>query len=227
VAATGLGRTNRYQSGGLTEMVGVEGDDASDAGSLGRAAGGTVGPMDEATVGGTRLTALCADLTRQRVDAIVNAANEYLVHGGGLAGAIVLAGGEEIQDESDRWVAEHGPLSPGVAAVTGAGRLPARMVIHVAGPIHREGQDNEALLQVAVGAALDAAAARGCRTMALPAISAGIFGYPLREAAQVIAASCASWATAHPGSLDEIRLVGFDPAAQEAFAAGLASALGL
>lgn len=182
--------------------------------------------MDEATAGGTRLTALCADLTRRRVDAIVNAANEYLAHGGGLAGAIVRAGGDVIQDESDRWVVEHGPLSPGVAAVTGAGRLPARRVIHVAGPIYRDGQDNEGLLRTAVEAALDAAAAHACRTVALPAISAGIFGYPLREATRVIAASCTSWAAAHPGSLDEIHLVGFDPATQEAFAAGLAAALG-
>ena len=79
------------------------------------------GPMRSLVVAGTTLTALRADLTRQEVDAIVNAANEHLDHGGGLAGAIVRAGGWEIQDESDRWVAEHGPLTPGRAAVTGAG----------------------------------------------------------------------------------------------------------
>lgn len=173
------------------------------------------------TIAGITLMALCADLTRQDADAIVNAANEWLAHGGGLAAAIVRAGGPEIQDESDRWVAAHGPLSPGVAAVTGAGRLPARFVIHVAGPRYREGQDNEGLLRLAVRAALDAAAAQGCRTVALPAISGGIFGYPLGEAAAVIASEGAAWAREHPGSLDEIRLVGFDPAAEEAFAAGL------
>ncbi|MBM3695463.1 MAG: macro domain-containing protein [Actinobacteria bacterium] len=177
--------------------------------------------MDEATVGGTRITTLRGDLTRQEVDAILNAANEYLEHGGGLAGAIVRAGGWEIQDESDRWVREHGILAPGVAAVTGAGRLPARYVVHVAGPRYREGQDNEGLLRRAVRAGLDAAAARGCRTVALPAISAGVFGYPLREAARVVAAAAGAWAREHPETLDEIRLVGFDPAAQEAFAAGL------
>jgi len=175
------------------------------------------------TIAGTALTALCADLTRQDVDAIVNAANEWLAHGGGLAAAIVAAGGEEIQDESDRWVAQHGPLSPGVAAVTGAGCLPARFVVHVAGPRYREGQDNEGLLRLAVRAALDAAAAHGCHTVALPAISAGIFGYPLGEAAATIAAACAAWARGHPDGLDEIRLVGFDPTAEEAFAAGLAA----
>ena len=179
--------------------------------------------MFTVTVAGTTLTALCADLTRQEVDAIVNAANEWLAHEGGLAAAIVRAGGREIQDESDRWVAAHGPLSPGVAAVTGAGRLPARFVIHVAGPRYREGQDNEGLLRAVVRAALDAAAAAGCLSVALPAISAGIFGYPLERAARVAATEAADWARAHPGGFDEIRLVGFDPAAEEAFAAGLAA----
>lgn len=174
-------------------------------------------------VAGTTISAVQADLARQEVDAVVNAANEHLQHGGGLAAALVRAGGWEIQEESDRWVAEHGPLSPGVAAVTGAGRMPARFVIHVAGPRYRAGRDNEGLLRSAVRAALDAAAAHGSRTVAMPAISAGIFGYPLAEAAREIAAACAAWVGEHPAGLDEIRLVGFDPAAEEAFAAGLAA----
>lgn len=178
--------------------------------------------MDGIEVAGTTLSALQADLTRQEVDAVVNAANEYLEHGGGLAAAIVRAGGWEIQEESDRWVADHGPLSPGVAAVTGAGKMPARFVVHVAGPRYRVRQDNEGLLRTAVGAALDAAAACGCRTVAMPAISAGIFGYPLGPAARIITSAAAAWAQEHPGSLDEIRLVGFDEAAARAFAAGLA-----
>jgi O-acetyl-ADP-ribose deacetylase len=173
------------------------------------------------TIAGTTITSLCADLTGQEVDAIVNAANEHLQHGGGLAGALVRAGGREIQEESDRWVAEHGPLSPGRAAVTGAGRLPARLVIHVAGPVYRTGQDNEGLLRAAVRAALEATAREGCRTVALPAVSAGIFGYPLAAATRVIATEATAWARDHPGSLDEIRLVGFDPGVEEAFAAGL------
>jgi len=177
--------------------------------------------MRSLVVAGTTLTALRADLTRQEVDAIVNAANEHLDHGGGLAGAIVRAGGGEIQDESDRWVAEHGPLTPGRAAVTGAGRLPARCVVHVAGPRHREGQDNAGLLRIAARAALDAASSAGCRTVALPAISAGVFGYPPADAARVVATEAAAWAEDHPGSLDEIRLIGYDTAAEEAFDAAL------
>lgn len=179
--------------------------------------------MDGIAVAGTTISTARADLTRQTVDALVNPANEHLQHGGGLAAAILRAGGREIQEESNRWVAEHGPLSPGVAAVTGAGRMPARFVVHVAGPRYRARQDNEGLLRSAVVAALDAAAARACRTVAMPAISAGIFGYPLAASAQVIAAACAAWAREHPGALDEIRLVGFDQAAADAFATGLAA----
>lgn len=179
--------------------------------------------MASTVVAGITISAVCADLTCQKVDAVVNAANEHLQHGGGLAGAIVRAGGWEIQEESDRWVTEHGLLSPGVVAVTRAGALPARFVVHVAGPRYREGQDNEGLLRTAVGAALDAAVDCGGRTVALPAISAGIFGYPLSEAARVIASACAAWARDHPAALDEIRLVGFNAAVAAAFAAGLAA----
>jgi putative ATPase len=157
------------------------------------------------------------------VDAIVNAANEHLRHGGGLAAAIVRAGGPAIQDESVRWVTEHGPLSPGSAAVTGAGSLPARIVVHVAGPRYRTDQDNERLLRAAISAALTAAVEHGCRSVALPAISAGIFGYPLKEAATVIASEAAEWAGSNPSRLDEIRLVGYDERVASAFADALAS----
>ena len=172
------------------------------------------------------IAALQGDLTRLPLDAVVNAANEHLAHGGGLAAAIVKAGGREIQGQSDRWVAEHGPLRPGVAAVTTAGALPARFVVHVAGPRFRPGQDNERLLRMAVGAALDAAALAGCRSVGVPALSAGIFGYPLREATRVIADECVQWARAHPDSLDEIELVGYDALTTTQFEAGLGVAQG-
>lgn len=172
------------------------------------------------TIGTTTIRVVQGDLTALEVDAIVNAANEHLRHGGGVAAAVVRAGGPAIQEESDRWVGEHGPLRPGVAAVTGAGAMPARFVVHVAGPRFRSGQDNEGLLRRAVRAALDAAAAAGCRTVALPAISAGIFGYPLAEAAGAIAAESAARA-AMPNGFDEILLVGYDGTAAAAFEAAL------
>jgi putative ATPase len=164
------------------------------------------------------------DLTAQPVAAIVNAANEHLQHGGGVAAALVQAGGQVIQNESDQWVAEHGPIGPGRAAITSAGSLPARYVIHVVGPRYREGQDNEALLQQAVAAALDAAAMSGCRTVALPAISAGIFGYPRAEACQVMVTACRKWLDRRPGLISEIRLVGFDREVADEFQRALNSA---
>ena len=157
------------------------------------------------------------DLTQQRVDAIVNAANEDLQHGGGVAAAIVRAGGDVIQRESDAWVDEHGPLQPGVAAVTSAGSLPAARLIHVVGPRYRDGQDNPALLAQAVEAALEAAKAQGCRSIALPAISAGIFGYPRQEACRVIVRAIRDWLTAHATAFDQVLLVGFDEAATNDF----------
>jgi putative ATPase len=181
--------------------------------------------MQTVTIRSVTISIRQADITTMEVDAIVNAANEHLRHGGGLAAAIVQAGGEEIQKESDRWVADNGPLRSGIAAVTTAGSLPARSVVHVAGPRFAEGRDNEGLLRAAVTAALEAAANHGFRTVAIPAISAGIFGYPLRQATRVIACVAAAWARERTG-VDEIVLVGFDAGTAEAFAAGLAEAAG-
>jgi O-acetyl-ADP-ribose deacetylase len=174
-------------------------------------------------VGGTTIRTFTGDLTEERVDAIVNAANAHLQHGGGVAGAISRAAGPVVQRESDAWVAEHGPLRDGTAAVTGAGSLPCRLVVHVAGPVHDAGRDdNDDRLRAAVTAALEAGREHGARTIALPAISAGIYGYPLAEATAVLVSAVADWVRAHPGELDEVRLVGFADAATEAFASALA-----
>jgi len=165
----------------------------------------------------TRIEAVRADITRLEVDAIVNAANEHLQHGGGVAAAIARAGGPSIQRESDEWVETRGLLSPGVAAVTGAGELPAGFVVHVAGPRYREGQDNESPLRTAVSAALTTAAGAAARTVAMPAISAGVFGYPMEEATAVIADEAHRWCAANPGALDRILLVGYDEQVTAAF----------
>jgi O-acetyl-ADP-ribose deacetylase (regulator of RNase III) len=171
--------------------------------------------------GPVRISVRRGDLTALPVDAIVNPANPRLIHGGGLAGAIVRVGGEVIQEESDRWVEEHGPLVPGRAAVTGAGSLPCRSVIHVAGPIWSQGEDNEGLLRYAVRAALDAAGDLGLRSIAVPAISAGIFGYPAAEATRVIAAEAHTWASSHRGAVAEICLIGYDTEVTGGFEDGL------
>ena len=169
----------------------------------------------------TRITVIQGDITTQDVDAIVNAANEHLAHGGGVAAAIARAGGPTVQSESDAWVAAHGPLSPGVAAATSGGEMVARWVVHVAGPIHRDGQDNAGLLKTAVRAALVAATNAGARSVAVPAISAGIYGYPVTDATRVIAATVGEWCAEHPKALDEVRLVGWSENAVQGFESAL------
>ena len=125
------------------------------------------------------------DLTEERVDAIINAANTQLVHGGGVAGAIVRRGGVEIQEESTQWVKEHGPVSSGGAVITTAGNLPCEHVIHVVGPVWGEG-DEDRKLEIAVQAALKAADQLNLAKISLPAISTGIFGFPKERGADVI-----------------------------------------
>lgn len=176
--------------------------------------------LGERVVGTSRVVAARADITKLEVDVVVNAANERLAHGGGVAAAIARAGAPDVDAESRAWVREHGPVGPGEAAVTSAGAMPARWVVHVVGPRYRDGEDNAALLREAVTAALSAAAAQGARSVALPAISAGIFGYPPDEAVSVIVAAVAAWVRTHDGP-PEVVLVGYDTAMADHFAHAL------
>jgi O-acetyl-ADP-ribose deacetylase len=176
-------------------------------------------------VAGTTVRVVAGDLTAQDVEVIVNAANVHLQHGGGVAQAIARAAGPELQDESDAWVAEHGPLADGTAAVTTAGRLPARLVVHVAGPVFDAGRDDNAdRLRAAVEAALEACHRHDARSVAFPAISAGIYGYPLDDATGVLVATVVDWIRARPGVLEEVRLVGFDDRASQAFGRAVSEA---
>jgi len=126
------------------------------------------------------------DLTEARVDAIVNAANMHLAHGGGVAGAIVRRGGHEIQRESDEWVRQHGPARHDRPALTGAGKLPCRFVIHAVGPVWQGGvRDEDANLRAAYVSSLELAHAHGFRSIAFPSISTGIFGFPVERAAPI------------------------------------------
>ena len=153
-------------------------------------------------------------MTAERVDAIVNAANSNLAHGGGLAGAIVARGGAMIQEESDKLA----PVATGNAAVTSAGTLPCRWVIHAVGPVWGEG-DEEASLRSAVRASLDRAAELGATSLALPAISTGIFGYPKKEGTATIVGEARSWLDGHPdSSLTTVRFTAFDEPTAELFA---------
>ncbi|MCX7680914.1 MAG: macro domain-containing protein [Anaerolineae bacterium] len=138
------------------------------------------------TVNRTLLELVEGDITELEVEAIVNAANERLAHGGGVAGVISRKGGPVIQQESDRWVREHGPVPTGSAAITSGGALKARYVIHAVGPVYDGTPRSAELLASAVRAALRLADEHHIRSIALPAISTGIFGYPMDQAAQVM-----------------------------------------
>ena len=128
------------------------------------------------------------NLLEEPVDAIVNAANGRLAHGGGVAAIISRAAGPELQAESDRIVARQGPLPTGSAVVTTAGRLPFKGVIHAVGPRHGEG-DEEGKLLKALSAAFACAHERGWQAVSFPAVSAGIFAVPPEVCARAYAAA--------------------------------------
>ena len=166
---------------------------------------------------GKRLLLLEGDLTEQSVDAVVNAANPQLLHGGGVAGAIVHRGGPEIQRESSEWVQEHGPASHDRPALTGAGRLACRAVIHAVGPVWGEG-DEDVKLRTAVQSALEIASQEGFQSLAMPAISTGIFGFPKERGAQVIVQAAVDYLSAHPdSSLSEVRFTLIDRPTADVF----------
>lgn len=145
-----------------------------------------------------RIRVVQGDITRMQVDAIVNAANSSLLGGGGVDGAIHRAAGAELLAACKAWVAKHGQCATGEAVITAAGRLPVRAVIHTVGPVWYGGTRNEpALLANAYRNSLKLAAENSIGSLAFPAISTGVYGYPAREAAQVAFATVNAFLTAH------------------------------
>jgi len=139
------------------------------------------------------------NLLDEPVEAIVNAANGHLAHGGGVAGIISRAAGPALQEESDRIVGERGPFPTGAAVVTTAGKLPFKGVIHAVGPRFGEGDEERKLVQ-ALSAAFDCAAGRGWTSVSFPAVSSGIFAVPLDICAR------AYLAAARAARLSKVRL---------------------
>jgi|GEM_PF-658339 len=137
--------------------------------------------LKEVSIKGTKISIIKGDLTESGADAIVNAANSYLQHGGGVAGAIARKGGPVIQEESNAI----GYVPVGECAVTSGGRLKARYVIHAVGPRWGEG-DERNKLRNAIRNVLNMAASKGFTSIAMPAVSAGIFGFPKAECARII-----------------------------------------
>jgi len=155
---------------------------------------------------GMTIRIIRGDLTESSVDAIVNAANSYLQHGGGVAGAISRKGGSIIQEESNRI----GYVPVGRAALTSAGNLKARYVIHAVGPRWGEG-DEEEKLKNAVLSALTLASEKGFVSLSLPAISAGIFGFPKERCASIMVKEVMDYLTNNKTSLKEVNFYLMDP----------------
>lgn len=157
------------------------------------------------------------DITKERVDAIVNAANERLMGGGGVDGAIHRAGGPAIMAECSAIRAKQGGCPTGQAVITTAGNLPAQHVIHTVGPIWRGGNAGEPeLLASCYRESLRLAVEHNIKTIAFPSISTGVYGYPVAQAAVVALNAVKQFLAAHDG-LDEVRFVLFDDATYGAY----------
>ena len=167
----------------------------------------------ERKINKTTVRLVSADLTERDVDAIVNAANSHLQHGGGVAGAIVRKGGQIIQDESNKI----GYVPVGSAAITTAGQLKARYVIHAVGPRMGEG-DEDNKLKRAINRVLGLATEKKLRSISVPAISAGIFGFPKDRCAKILVGETAAFLQGNPASaLELVEFCIFDSEAYELF----------
>ncbi|MCP2337213.1 O-acetyl-ADP-ribose deacetylase [Actinomadura rupiterrae] len=171
-----------------------------------------------------KITLVRGDITVQDVDAVVNAANSSLLGGGGVDGAIHRKGGPEILEACRKLRASHygGGLPTGQAVATPAGRLPARWVIHTVGPVYSATDDRSALLASCYRESLRAADELEAASIAFPAVSAGIYGWPVDDAARIALSTVAST----PTKVEDVRFVLFTEDAYTAFDQALASLSG-
>jgi O-acetyl-ADP-ribose deacetylase (regulator of RNase III) len=161
----------------------------------------------------TSIEFIQGDITAVAVDAIVNAANAKLAGGGGVDGAIHRAGGPSILEDCRKI----GGCPPGSAVATGAGRLPAKAVLHAVGPVYGGREKDVEQLASCHLKCLDLAKEKGCRSIAFPAISTGVYGYPVAEASVIAVGSVHGWLIKNPDVLDRIVFVLFDEAALKAY----------
>jgi len=164
------------------------------------------------------------DITRIPVDAIVNAANSALAGGGGVDGAIHRAGGESLMRELDVIREREGGCPAGSAVVTGAGRLPAKFVFHAVGPIYKDGRQGEPeLLAGCYRTCLKLAIGQGARSISFPAISTGVYGYPVEQAAEIAVREVRGFLQENT-LIDAVIFVVFDAAAERAYTKALGRA---
>jgi O-acetyl-ADP-ribose deacetylase (regulator of RNase III) len=176
--------------------------------------------MEWTSTTGRKLVLMEGDITRVPVDAIVNAANSSLAGGGGVDGAIHRAGGPQIMRELAAMNPRHCPT--GSAVVTGAGNLPAKWVFHAVGPVYRDGAHGEpALLASCYRKSLEMAEERKVESISFPAISTGVYGYPLPETAAIAVGEVKSHLEKPGGSVQRAIFVLFGKSAFEAFSAAL------
>jgi len=170
-------------------------------------------------VGDAALELVQGDITKQQVDAIVNAANTGLRGGGGVDGAIHRAGGPAIMEECRRI----GGCPTGDAVITTGGNLPARHVIHAVGPVYQGGSSGEdSLLASAYRRSLEVAGKNSLRSVAFPSISTGAYGYPIGEAARVALRTVLDYLERNRGALDIVRFVLFTESDYNVYAEALA-----
>lgn len=171
-----------------------------------------------------RIELVPGDITDQDVDAVVNAANSSLLGGGGVDGAIHAAAGPDLLAACRelRRTTLPGGLPTGDAVATGAGRLRARWVVHTVGPNRHAGETDPALLRSAFTRSLDVAAEVGARTVAVPAVGAGVYGWDAATVADVAVGAVRGWAAEHPDAVDLVRFVLFSPGVLAAFEGALA-----
>ena len=165
---------------------------------------------------GQTLQIVQGDITTDEVDAIVNAANEHLQHGGGVAWAIVRRGGDVIQEESDAWIQKHGLVSHSHPAWTSGGALPAKYVIHAVGPVWGDGDEDKKLADAVFGS-LRVADELKLTSISMPAISTGIFGFPKDRAAKIIFKTIQKYFDEQKSGLKIVRLLLFDQSTVDVF----------
>ncbi len=169
--------------------------------------------ISEKNINGKTLRLVQGDITDRDVDAIVNAANSHLQHGGGVAGAIVRKGGQIIQEESNKI----GFTPVGTAVITGGGKLPAKFVIHAVGPRMGEG-DEDNKLKNAVLSSLLLASEKGLKSISIPAISSGIFGFPKDRCAGILVKKALNYIKENPKTnLELIEFCVYDDLTTEYF----------
>lgn len=163
----------------------------------------------ETNLGETKIKVIKGDITEETVEAIVNPANSFLSHGGGVALSIVKKGGNEIQKESDEIIQKNGPIPVGNAVITKGYKLKAKYVIHTVGPQWGEGKEEEKLKN-AVTSVLEIATKNNIKSLSIPAISCGIFGFPKKLGTKIIVQVIREYLKDNKGLFAEIHFIGID-----------------